>query len=46
MFIPDPDLDFLLIPDPGPKVQKVTGSRIRIRNTAKMTKKEESEEIS
>jgi hypothetical protein len=34
MFIPDPDLDFLPIPDPGSRGQKGTGSRIRIRNTA------------
>jgi hypothetical protein len=32
MFIPGPDLDFLPIPDPGPRGQKSTGSRIRIRN--------------
>ncbi len=32
MFIPDPDLDFLLIPDA--EVKKSTESRIRIRNTA------------
>jgi hypothetical protein len=32
--IPDPDADFLPIPDPGSKGQKGTGSRIRIRNTA------------
>jgi hypothetical protein len=32
--IPDPDPDFLPIPDPGVKKgQKGTGSRIRIRNT-------------
>jgi hypothetical protein len=31
MFIPDPDLDFLPIPDPGG--QKNTGSRIQIRNS-------------
>ncbi len=31
--IPDPDLDFLPIPDPGTRGQKGTGSRIRIRNT-------------
>jgi hypothetical protein len=36
MFIPDPDLDFLPIPDPGSRGQKGTGSRIRIRNTGKM----------
>jgi hypothetical protein len=40
MFIPDPDLDldFLPIPDPGFRVQKGTGSRIRgiqIRNTGR-----------
>jgi hypothetical protein len=34
MFIPDPDLDFLPIPDPGSRGQKGTGSRIRIRNNA------------
>jgi hypothetical protein len=28
MFVPDPDLDFLPIPDPGFRVQKGTGSRI------------------
>ncbi len=33
-FIPDPDPDFLPIPDPGSRGQKGTGSRIRIRNTA------------
>jgi magnesium-transporting ATPase (P-type) len=33
MFIPDPDLDFLSIPDPGSRGQKGTGSWIRIRNT-------------
>jgi hypothetical protein len=33
MFIPDPDLDFLPIPDPGSRDQKGTGSRIRISNT-------------
>jgi hypothetical protein len=32
MFIPDPDLEFLPIPDPGSRGQKGTGSRIR--NTA------------
>ncbi len=31
--IPDPDPDFLPIPDPGSRGQKDTGSRIRIRNT-------------
>jgi hypothetical protein len=31
--IPDPDPDFLPIPDPGSRGQKGTGSRIRIRNT-------------
>jgi hypothetical protein len=31
--IPDSDPDFLLIPDPGSRGQKGTGSRIRIRNT-------------
>jgi hypothetical protein len=31
--IPDPDADFLPIPDPGSRGQKGTGSRIRIRNT-------------
>ncbi len=31
IFIPDPDLDFLPIPDPGS--QKGIGSRIRIRDT-------------
>jgi hypothetical protein len=30
MFIPDPDLDFLPIPDPDSWSQKGTGSRIRI----------------
>ncbi len=34
MFIPDPKLDFLPIPDPGFTGQNGTGSRIRIRNTA------------
>ncbi len=33
MFIPDPDLDFLPIPDPGVKMATHLGSRIRIRNT-------------
>ncbi len=33
LFIPDPDPDFLPIPDPG--VKKGTGSRIWIRNTGK-----------
>jgi hypothetical protein len=31
--IPDPDADFLPIPDPGSRDQKGIGSRIRIRNT-------------
>jgi hypothetical protein len=31
--IPDPDADFLPIPDPGSRGQKRTQSRIRIRNT-------------
>jgi hypothetical protein len=31
--IPDPDDDFLPIPDPGSRGQKGTGSRNRIRNT-------------
>jgi hypothetical protein len=31
--IPDPDADFLPIPNPGSRGQKGTGSRIRIRNT-------------
>jgi hypothetical protein len=30
MFIPDPDLDILPIPDLGSRGQKGTGSRIRI----------------
>jgi hypothetical protein len=34
LFIPDPDPDFLPIPNSGSGGQKVTGSRIRIRNTA------------
>ncbi len=34
LFIPDPDPDFLPIPDPGSRGQKGTGSRIRIYNTA------------
>jgi hypothetical protein len=29
MFIPDPDLDFLPVPDPGSRGQNGTGSRIR-----------------
>jgi hypothetical protein len=29
MFIPDPDPDFLPIPDPGCRAQKGTGFRIR-----------------
>ncbi len=33
LFIPDPDPEFLPIPDPGSRGQKGTGSRIRIRNT-------------
>ncbi len=33
LFIPDPDLDFLSILDPGSRGQKGTGSRIRISNT-------------
>ncbi len=33
LFIPDPDLDFLPIQDPGSRDQKGTGSPIRIRNT-------------
>jgi hypothetical protein len=36
MFIPDPDLAFLPIPDPG--VKKDTGSRIQIRITARDNK--------
>jgi hypothetical protein len=35
MFIPDPDLDFLPIPDLGSRGQKGTRSQIRIRNSAK-----------
>jgi hypothetical protein len=31
--IPDPDADFLPIPDPGSRGKKGTGSRIRIHNT-------------
>jgi hypothetical protein len=34
LFIPDPDPDFLPIPDPGSRGQKGTGSRIRIHHTA------------
>jgi hypothetical protein len=34
LFIPDPDPDFLPIPDPGSRGQKSTGFRIRIRNIA------------
>ncbi len=34
LFIPDPDPDFLHIPDPGSRGQKGTGSWIRIRNNA------------
>ncbi len=33
MFIPDQDLDFLPMPNPGSSGQKDTGSRIRIRYT-------------
>jgi hypothetical protein len=33
MFIPDPDLDFLSIPDPGVKKAPDPGYRIRIFNT-------------
>jgi hypothetical protein len=33
MFIPDPYLDFLPIPDPGSRAEVGTGSRIRIRDT-------------
>ncbi len=32
-FIPDPNPDFLPIPDPASRGKKGTGSRIRIRNT-------------
>ncbi len=32
--IPDPDPDFLVLTHSGSRGQKVTGSRIRIRNTA------------
>ncbi len=32
--VPDPDPDFLSIPDSGSRGRKGTGSRIRIRNTA------------
>ncbi len=35
LFIPDPDPDFLSIPDPGSRGQKGNGSQILIRNTAK-----------
>ncbi len=34
LFIPDPDADFLPIPDPRSRGQKGTGSLIRIRNIA------------
>jgi hypothetical protein len=34
MFIPVPYLDFIHIPDPGSRGKKVTGSRIRMYNTA------------
>ncbi len=34
MFIPDPDLDFLPIPDPEVKKSQNPGFQIRIRNTA------------
>jgi hypothetical protein len=33
LFIPDPDPDYLPIPDSGSRGEKGTGSRIRIRNT-------------
>ncbi len=33
MFTPNPDPDFLTIPDPGSRGQKGIGSRIRIRIT-------------
>ncbi len=33
MVIPDPDLDFWPIPDPGSRGQKGTGSRIQIHNS-------------
>jgi hypothetical protein len=36
LFIPDPDPDFLTIPDPGPRGQQGTGSRIR--NTVNIMK--------
>jgi hypothetical protein len=35
LFIPDPGPNFLPIPDPCSRGQKGTGSRIRIRNTAR-----------
>ncbi len=34
LLVPDPDPDFLPIPDSGSRGQKGTGSRVRIRNTA------------
>jgi hypothetical protein len=36
MIIPDPDIGFLPILDPGSRGQKGTGSRIRICNTDDM----------
>jgi hypothetical protein len=39
LFIPDPDPDFLPIPDPESRGEKGTLSRIRIRNTGKIYRK-------
>jgi hypothetical protein len=39
LFIPDPDPDFLPIPDPESRDEKGTLSRIRIRNTGKIFRK-------
>ncbi len=36
-FIPDPDPDFLPIPDPGSRGQKGYGSRLRIRKTGRIS---------
>jgi hypothetical protein len=37
LFIPDPDPDFLPIPDPGYRGQKGTGSRIRNTGSNSLT---------
>ncbi len=45
LFIPDPDPNFLPIPDLGSRGQKNTGSRIRICNTASYTTWVSSEQV-